>query len=108
MAFDIAAGKMEQLCKDAALKYCFDGTRLPVTVTISPDAELADQMTMFDGEQIDEEAEIKISFVQGQTMIDISGRICVTFNAFKKIANQAKALYSTFLQDIFEARMKEV
>lgn len=106
MAFDIELGKMAKLCEANALKHSFDGTKLHVTLTIRPDAEIANQLNMFDHEQIDEGAEIRISFIPGNTTVEINGHICVSLYAFKKIVNQAKDLYIAFLQDVFEARMQ--
>lgn len=108
MAFDVELGKMAKLCEANALNHSFDGTKLPVTLTIRPDADLACQLNMFDLEQIDEDAEVKISFVPGNTTIEMTGNICVNLSAFKKIIGQAKNLYIAFLQNVFEARMKEV
>ena len=102
--FEAIASKLNELLAENMLTYKFSTAAFPITLTITPDASMDAQMTMY--EQSDDgmsssDAKLVYSFKVNEIAVRVYGRLIITEALMNKIKGLAKKMHYVWLQCYF-------
>lgn len=102
--FETISGKLNELLAENMLTYKFSTAAFPITLTISPDASMDAQMTMYeqsDDGMSSQDAKLVYSFKVNEIAVRVYGRLIITETLMNKIKSLAKKMHYVWLQCYF-------